>query len=339
MTTAAKPTAVPATMSAIVQDEYGTADLLKLEQIDIPIVGEEEVLVRVHAAGVDRGTWHMMTGKPYLMRVVGFGFSKPKARVRGKDVAGVVVAIGSRANRLAVGDRVFGCKESEGTYAEYVAIEEDALVKKPDDLSYEQAGAMSDSGLTAQKAVYDFAAVKAGQKVLVLGAGGGVGSYAVQMAKACGAIVTGVTSTRKIATVKSIGADYVIDYSKDEITDAGIKYDVILDIGGNRPVRQMRRLLTKRGTLAIIGGEKGGNLIGGIQRQLWASILSMFVRQKMGTFISIANQDDLQALKKRYEQGCFRPVIDKVFPLRDAGDAMRYLEHGGGTGGKITITV
>jgi NADPH:quinone reductase-like Zn-dependent oxidoreductase len=339
MTTEQTTTEIPDSMNAIVQDAYGSADMLKLEQVDGPTIGEDEVLVRVRAAGVDRGVWHMMTGRPYLMRVIGFGFSRPKARVRGLDVAGIVVAVGSKVTRLAVGDEVFGAKESEGTYAEYVAINEDALVKKPADMSFEQAGAMTISGLTAQQAVYKVADVQAEQKVMVLGAGGGVGSFAVQMAKAAGAEVTGVTSTPKMEAVRAMGADHVIDYTKEKITDAGIKYDVILDIGGNRPVSLMRRVLTKKGTLVIIGGERGGNWFGGIHRQLWASMLSMFVGQKLKTFVSMTKQDELQALRKRFEEGSFKPVIDKTYPLSETADAIRYMEQGGSTGGKIVITI
>ncbi|CCQ47727.1 alcohol dehydrogenase GroES-like domain protein [Pseudarthrobacter siccitolerans] len=262
-------------MKAIVQDVYGSADVLELRDIARPGPRDGEVLIRVRAAGVDQGVWHLMAGLPYLIRLFGYGLKKPKVPVRGREVAGVVEAVGGGVTRFAPGDEVFGT--CEGSFAEYACAEEDKAARKPGGLSFEEAAAAPISGVTALQAVRDAGQVTVGQKVLVLGAGGGVGSFAVQLAKAFGADVTGVCSTGKVELVRSLGADAVIDYTTTDIAGAGKLYDVILDTAGNRPLSLLRRLLVPKGTLVIIGGENGGKLTGGFQRSLGAPLASLFL--------------------------------------------------------------
>lgn len=256
-------------MRAIVQDVYGSADQLRLAEVDKPVIAADEVLVRVHAAGVDRGTCHLMRGEPYLMRILGFGFRGPKNRVPGLDVAGTVAAVGGDVSRFKVGDEVFGI--ARGSFAEYAAARQDKLVRKPAGLSFEQAAVVAVSGLAALQGLRA-GRIKAGQKVLIIGASGGVGSYAVQLAKALGATVTGVASTAKAGLVRSIGADHVIDYTREDFADGRQHYDLILDIGGNSRLSRLRRALTPKGTLVIAGGE-GGKWTG-VGRQLRALALS-----------------------------------------------------------------
>jgi NADPH:quinone reductase-like Zn-dependent oxidoreductase len=325
-----------AQMQAIVQDHYGEADVLRLDEIDIPRIGDDEVLVRVGAAGLDRGVWHLMAGVPYPVRLAGYGVRAPKNRVRGREVAGTVEAIGGGVTTVAVGDRVFGV--AEGSFAEYARAAAKKLAPMPANLSFEEAAVSTISALTALQAVRDHGRIEAGQKVLVIGASGGVGTFAVQIAKAFGAEVTGVCSTSKVDLVRSIGADHVIDYTRGDITDGGQRYDVILDIGGNRPLRQLRSALAPRGTLVIVGGETGGRWLGGIDRQLRAIVLSRFIGQKLRTFVSSENADDLRALTDLLEAGAIRPVIDKTIPLRDAAAAVQYMQDGGARG-KIAIQV
>jgi NADPH:quinone reductase-like Zn-dependent oxidoreductase len=325
------------TMQAIVQDEYGEAeDVLRLEDIDRPEVGDGEVLLRVHAASVDRGVWHLMTGLPYPVRLAGYGVRAPKTRVPGVGFGGRVEAIGNAVTTLHVGDEVFGV--GNGTFAEYACAREDKLARKPANLAFEQAAAVSVSALTALQAVRDHGAVQAGQKVLVIGASGGVGTFAVQIAKAFGAEVTGVCSTAKVDMVRSIGADHVVDYTTHDITDGGHRYDVIIDIGGNRPLHQLRRALTRRGTLVITGGETGGRWLGGSDRQVRALMLSPFVGQKLGTFIGSENAADLRVLAELIESGKVTPVIDRTYPLSEVPAAIRYMQDGHARG-KVVINV
>ena len=241
------------TMHAIVQDAYGTVDVLRLASIDRPEIADDEVLLQVHAAGLDRGTWHTMAGRPYLMRIIGFGFRRPKNRVAGLDVAGTVIAVGAAASRFAVGDDVYGI--AKGSFAEYAAALEEKLAIKPANLTFEQAAVVPVSASTALQAL-DAGKVEAGQKVLVLGASGGVGSYAVQLAKALGAEVTGVSSTKKLDLVRSLGADHVLDYTRDDFADGEHQYDLILDVGGNPSLSRLRRALTPNGTAVLVGGRK-----------------------------------------------------------------------------------
>ncbi len=322
-------------MKAIVQDTYGSPDVLELRDIDKPVVGDDDVLVRVHAASVSIGDWHIMTGLPYLIRM-GSGLRGPKARVRGQDVAGRVEAVGKDVTRFQPGDEVFGT--CDGSFAEYARARKDKVAPKPANLTFEQAAAVPTTGSTALQALRDVGRVQPGQKVLIIGAAGGVGSFAVQIAKAFGAHVTGVCSTTKVDLVRSIGADEVIDYTRDDFAETGERYDLILDIAGNRSVSHLRRALAPRGTLVIVGGEGGGRWFGGIDRQLRALVLSPFVGQRLGTFIAKQNGEDLVVLKELIEAGKVTPVIGKTYPLNEVPEAVRYLEEGHARG-KVVITV
>lgn len=323
-------------MQAIVQDRYGTTDVLRPAQTARPEIAENEVLVRVHAAGLDRGTWHMMAGRPYLLRVIGFGFRKPKNHVPGLDVAGTVASIGSAVTKFAVGDRVHGM--SRGSFAEYAAALEEKLAHMPANLTFEQAAVVPISAGTALQALCDAGQVEQGQKVLVLGASGGVGSFAVQLAKALGAEVTGVCSPGKLDLVRSLGADHVIDYTKDDFADGSHHYDLILDIGGNPTLSRLRRALTPTGTAVIVGGEAGGNWTGGFGRSLRAPLLSLFVRQRLTMLASKERGSDLERLAKHLQDGTVTPSIDRTYPLAQVREAMKHLEAGD-VRGKIAITI
>jgi NADPH:quinone reductase-like Zn-dependent oxidoreductase len=290
----------------------------------------------VRAAGLDRGTWHLMTGQPYLMRLMGFGLRRPKNRVSGLDVAGTVVAVGAEVTRFRAGDEVFGI--ARGSFAEYAAAREDKLAHKPANLSFEQAAVVPISGSTALQALRDAGRVEAGQKVLVIGASGGVGTYAVQLAKAFGARVTGVCSTAKVDLVRSIGADDVIDYTRQDFADGSQHYDLILDIGGNSRLSRLRRALTPTGTLVIVGGEEGGKLTGGFGRSLRAPMRSLFVRQRLTMLVSKEHHTYLEALRPLIEAGQVTPAVDKTYPLAEVAAAMRRLEAGHARG-KIAITI
>jgi len=323
-------------MKAIVQDTYGSPDVLQLREIDKPVVGEDEVLVRVQAAGVDQGVWHSVAGLPYLFRIAGIGVRAPKNPVPGLDVAGRVEAVGGNVTLFQPGDDVFGtCR---GSFAEYASARADRLGPKPAKLSFEQAAAVPTSGATALQAVRDKGKVRAGQRVLVIGAGGGVGTFAVQLAKAFGAEVAGVCSTTKMELVRSIGADRVIDYTREDFADGRNRYDVILDIAGNRSLSHLRRALAPEGRLVIVGGEGGGKWFGGIDRQLRAQVVSLFVRQKLGTLIATARKEDLEELRGLVEAGRVTPVVDRTFPLSEVPEAIRYLRDGHARG-KVVITV
>jgi NADPH:quinone reductase-like Zn-dependent oxidoreductase len=299
-------------MKAVVQDRYGSADVLELREIDKPVVGEDDVLVRVHAAGVDQGVWHLMAGLPYVIRLAGFGLRAPKNPVRGYDAAGRVESVGEKVTRFRPGDEVFGtCR---GSFAEYARARADWLAPKPANLSFAQAAAVPVSGYAALQAVRDHGKVRPGQRVLITGAGGGVGTFAVQLAKAYGAEVTGVANTTKTDLVRAIGADHVIDYTREDFTDGRNRYDVILDIAGNRSLSHLRRALAAEGTLVIVGGEGGGRWLGGNDRQLRALVLSPFVRQKLGTFVSKERKEDLETLRELLEAGKITSVVDRTFP-------------------------
>jgi NADPH:quinone reductase-like Zn-dependent oxidoreductase len=323
-------------MKAIVQDKYGSPDVLALEDIDKPEIGDGDVLVVVLAASAHIGDWHFMTGLPYLFRIAGSGLRAPRTRVRGTDVAGRVEAIGKDVTRFQAGDEVFGI--CDGAFAEYATARSDRMAPKPANLTVEQAATVPTSGCTALQAVRNKGKVVPGQKVLIIGAAGGVGSFAVQIAKAFGAHVTGVCSTTKVDLVRSIGADDVIDYTRDDFAETGERYDVVLDIAGNRSVSHLRRALGPRGTLVIVGGEGGGRWFGGIDRQLRASMLSPFVSQKLGTFVAKANGEDLVVLKELIEAGKVTPVIDKAYPLSEVPEAIRHLKEGHARG-KVVITM
>jgi NADPH:quinone reductase-like Zn-dependent oxidoreductase len=325
-------------MKAIVQDVYGSADVLRLEDIDTPVAGDGDVLVQVYAAGVDSGVWHLMTGKPYLLRLFGFGLRKPKLRVRGRDLAGIVSAVGKNVTRFQPGDEVFGTSLS-GTFAEYALAGEARLELKPRNLSFEEAASVPVSASAALHSLRDAGKVQEGQEVLIIGAGGGFGSYAVQFAKAYGANVTGVCSTGKVELVRSIGADHVIDYTREDFADGNRRYDLILEIAGNNtPLSRLRRALTPKGTLVLGGGEGGGQIFGGVGRQLRALVLSVFVGQTIRALMSAESTKDLQDLREFIEAGKITPVIGKSFSLVDAPEAIRQLRDGQAHG-KLVITV
>jgi NADPH:quinone reductase-like Zn-dependent oxidoreductase len=323
-------------VKAIIQDVYGSPDVLHLADIDKPLPGDDDLLVRVHAAAVDPGVWHLMTGRPYLMRIMGFGFRAPKNRVRGMDVAGRVEAVGGNVTRFQPGDEVFGT--CDGSFAEYACGRADRFAPKPANLTFEQAAAVPVSACTALQGLRDKARVQPGQKVLIVGAAGGVGTFAVQLAKAFGAEVTGVCSTTKADLVRSIGADNVIDYTRDDFADGTHHYDLVLDTAGNRRLSQLRRALTPGGTLVIIGGEGEGRWFGGADRQLRALMLSPFVGQKLYGLFSTQRTADLQFLAELIEAGKVTPIIDRTYPLGEVSDAIRYLE-GSHARGKVVITV
>jgi NADPH:quinone reductase-like Zn-dependent oxidoreductase len=331
-------TAGAETMKAIVQDDYGTApeDVLRLAEIARPTIGDDEVLVRVRAASVDRGTWHVMAGLPYPIRLAGFGLRTPKGLNPGRSVAGTVESVGKGVTGLTPGDEVYGT--CDGSFAEYSRARASRLASKPANLSFEQAAAVPISGLTALQAVRDQAQVQAGHKVLIIGASGGVGTFAVQIAKAYGAEVTGVCSTAKMDLVRAVGADHVIDYTRDDFADGEHHYDAILDIGGNRRLSHLRRALTPRGRLVITGGETDGRWLGGTDRQLRAILLSPLVSQKLGTFISSENSGDLMVLRDLIESGKIIPAIDRTYPLSEVPAAIQYLIEGHARG-KLVITV
>lgn len=322
-------------MQAIVQTAYGTADRLQLGTQGRPTAGKGEVLIRVEAAGLDRGTWHLMAGKPYLLRLA-LGFKGPSNPVPGLDVAGTVVELGAGVTRFKVGDQVFGL--SKGSFAEYACAREDKLARKPSSLSFEQAAVVGVSGLTALQALRDAGRVQPGQRVLIIGASGGVGSYAVQLAKALGAEVTGVCSTAKLERVRQLGAGRVIDYTKEDFATGGERYDLILDIAGNSPLARLRQVLTPTGTIVFVGGEGGGAILGGLERQLGAVLRSLFTRQRFVMKPPNENAADLEVLAQFAEAGKFTPAIDSRWPLAQVPEAMRHLVEGK-VAGKLAITV
>jgi NADPH:quinone reductase-like Zn-dependent oxidoreductase len=323
-------------MKAIVQDRYGSADVLEFRDIEDPVVGGDDVLVRVHAAGCGPDVWHLMTGQPYFVRLMP-GFHKMRAGVRGRDVAGTVEAIGANVTGFRPGDEVMGI--AEGSFAELAIARPDKLVAKPARLTFEQAAALPISGLTALQAIRDVGEVQAGQKVLVAGAGGGVGTLTVQVAKAFGAQVTGVCSTSKVDLVRSIGADDVIDYTREDFADGSRHWDLIVETAGRRSLSDLRRALTPKGTLAIVGGEGGGKWTGGFFQQIFrAPLLSLFVRQRLRPVVSTEGQEDLLALKELVESDDVTPVVGRTYPLLEAPEAIRHLAEGHAAG-KIVITV
>jgi NADPH:quinone reductase-like Zn-dependent oxidoreductase len=323
------------TMRAVVQDAYGSADVLHVTRIARPTVGDREVLVRVRAAGLDRGTWHLMTGRPYVQRPI-TGFRRPKQPVAGRDVAGTVVEVGSSVTRFAAGDEVFGI--APGSFAEYAVAREDKLVRKPASTTFEQAAVVPISGLTALRAVCDVGRVEAGQQVLIIGASGGVGTYAVQLAKAFGAEVTAVCSAAKFDLVRSLGADHVIDYTRDDFADGTHHYDLIIDIAGNPTLARLRRALTATGAAVLVGGEEGGSFSGGMNRQFRALVVSPFVRQRLAMVMPTERGSDIERLAELIAAGKLTPSIDRSYPLELAAEAMRRLEAGE-VRGKIAITL
>ena len=345
-TDSAAATAGVQTMKAIVQDEYGDAPeaVLRLADVARPTIGDDEILVRVRAASVDRGTWHMMTGLPYPLRAAGFGLRRSKAPNPGRCVAGTVESVGKDVTEFKPGDEVYGTcgpplkAGSYGSFAEYVRALAGRLALKPANLSFEQAAAVPVSGVTALQAVRDRAHVQSGQKVLIIGASGGVGTFAVQIAKAFGAEVTGVCSTAKLDLVGSLGADHVLDYTRDDFADGEHHYDTIIDIGGNSPLSRLRRALTPKGTLVIVGGETDGRWLGGMDRLFGAKLLSPLVGQKLGMLTVSENAEDLAVLRDLLESGKIAPAIDRTYPLSETPAAIRYVQEGHARG-KVVITV
>jgi NADPH:quinone reductase-like Zn-dependent oxidoreductase len=324
-------------MKAIGQDRYGTADVLEFRDIEVPAVGDDDVLVRVRAAGCGPDVWHFMAGMPYIARA-SIGLRGPKVPVRGWDVAGTVEAVGANVTRFAPGDEVMGTAE-QGSFAELASTPADKLVVKPASLTFEEAAALPISGVTALRAVRDEGRVRAGQRVLVIGASGGVGSLAVQIAKGFGATVTGVCSTGKADLVRSLGADEVIDYTREDFTDGAGRWDLIVDTAGRRSLSTLRRALTEKGTLVIVGGDGGGRWTGGFFRGvLRAPLVSLFVGQRLRGLATKVEQDDLVTLTQLVEAGTLAPIIDRTYPLIEAPDAITYLAQGHAAG-KIVITV
>jgi NADPH:quinone reductase-like Zn-dependent oxidoreductase len=322
-------------MKAIVQDEYGAPeDVFKLQETDKPTVGDGEVLVRVHAAPVSGDDWHLRRGLPYVARFV-TGLRKPRNRVPGLELAGTVEAVGKDVTTLQPGDEVFGW--CDGSFAEYASVPEGQLVLKPANLTLEEAAAVPISGFTALQALRDRAQIQPGQKVLITGASGGVGTYAVQIAKSCGAEVTGVCSTAKMDLVRSIGADHVIDYTEEGFAEGGDGYDVLLDIYGNPSLSDCRRALKPRGTLVFIGGT-GGRWFMGADRWLRGLLLAPFLRLKVRLLVHKDRQEDLVTLKELIEAGEVTPVLDKTYPLAKASEAVRLVAEGRARG-QIVITV
>jgi NADPH:quinone reductase-like Zn-dependent oxidoreductase len=311
-------------MRAIVQGAYGSTDVLEFRELDRPLPGDDEVLVRVHAAGVGPDVWHLMAGVPYMVRLA-VGLRRPRRPVPGWDGAGRVEAVGAKVTRFMPGDEVFG--SCEGSFAEYARAKADKLAPKPANLAFEQAAAVPVSGVTALQALRDKGRVRTGERVLVIGASGGVGTLAVQVAAAYGAQVVGVCGPAGAELVRSLGATDVIDYTREEIADRPGRYDVIVDCAGNRPLSVLRRVLAPRGRLVIVGGEGGGRWIG-LGRQLRAAVLSPFLRQRLGTLIAVTRHADLVVLKELAEQGRLTPVVDHTFPLADAAAAVRHLKQG-----------
>jgi NADPH:quinone reductase-like Zn-dependent oxidoreductase len=321
-------------MKAIVQMRYGSPEVLQLKDVDRPVVKDDEVLVRVRAAAVNIGDWHLLRGRPYAMRMA-FGLLKPRREIPGLDMAGQVEAIGMNVAQFRPGDEVFGwCK---GAFAEYACAAENELLPKPANLTLEQSAAVGDSALTALAAVRDQGRVQPGDRVLINGASGGVGTFAVQIAKSFGANVTGVSSTGNVEMVRSIGADQVIDYTNEDFTQTGQRYDVMLDLVGNRSLSDCRRTLVPRGTYVVVGVRDMGRWIG-LGRQFKALLLSPFVRQRMRVFVVKHNREDLAVLKDLVETGKVAPVIDRRYALSDVAEALRYQGEGHAQG-KIVIAV
>ncbi|MGI8828972.1 MAG: NAD(P)-dependent alcohol dehydrogenase [Candidatus Limnocylindria bacterium] len=309
-------------MKAIVYRTYGSPDVLKLQEVDKPMPGDGDVLVRVQAASVNPLDWHLLRGLPYIVRPTA-GWRKPKRNIPGVDVAGVVEAVGRNVTRLKPGDEVFG--EKSRACAEYVCGSEKLFVRKPVNLTPEQAAAVPVGAITALQALREKGGIQAGQTVLINGASGGVGTFAVQLAKHFGAEVTGVCSTRNVDLVRSIGADHVIDYTDEDFTRSGQRYDLVIDNVGNRSLLALRRALSPTGTLVLVGASKG-NWIAPIARILAARQLSRFGNQKLVGMLTDISREDLEYVTELIEAGKVTPVIDRTYPLREVPDAIRYLE-------------
>jgi len=322
-------------LKAITYHRYGSPDVLDFEEVDEPVAKDDEVLIRVRAASVNPRDWHFMRGLPYIMRPIGLRI--PKDGGFGSDVAGQVEAVGKAVTRFRPGDEVFAHVLSGG-FAEYTCVSEDVLGLKPANLTFEQAAAVPLAALTALQGLRDHGQIQAGQKVLIIGASGGVGTFAVQLGKSFGADVTGLCRTRNLDLVRSIGADHVIDYTKEDFTQSGQKYDLIFQLAGTRSPSDCRRALTSKGKLILSSGESDGRWIGPLDRIIKAVVLSPFVSQRLGPFEAKRSKEDLQVLKELIESGKVSPVIDRTYPLSETAEAVRYLEEGHARG-KVVITV
>jgi NADPH:quinone reductase-like Zn-dependent oxidoreductase len=323
-------------MRAIVQDTYGSADVLRLSDVPRPVIRDDEVLVKVVAAGVDRGAWHFMTGEPRLMRILGFGFRAPKISVPGTNIAGVVEAVGRNVAGFDVGDEVYGT--SRGAWAEYARASADKIAAKPAVLTFEEAAVVPYAAFAAWQAVHDHGRVELGQQVLVVGVTGAVGSFAAQFAKAAGAEVTGVCSARSVSLARSLGVDHVVDYTREDFANGSRRFDLIIDVFGRSPLSRIRNVLTRHGRLVIVGGEGGDRWTGGLQRQLAATLISPLVSQKLGAFVVKENTQYLELVNQLIDAERARPIMDRTYPLAEAAEAVRLLESGQSQG-RIAITI
>jgi NADPH:quinone reductase-like Zn-dependent oxidoreductase len=323
-------------MKAIAQDRYGSPEILELREMDKPTPKDDEVLVRVQGAAVNAADWHYMRGVPYVARLMGLGVLRPKNRIRGLDFAGTVEAVGQNVTQLQPGDEVYG--ERVGAFAEYICAPGGVVAPKPANLTFEHAAAVPLAANTALQGLRDRGGIRPGQKVLIYGASGGVGTFAVQLAKFFGAEVTGVCSTRKVDMVRSIGADHVIDHTQEDFTRSGQRYDLIFDGVGNRSLSDCRRALTEKGTLVMSGGEGGGRWLGPVGVLINALVRSRFMRHRVRPLMAAQKKDNLLFLKELIETGRVRPVIHRAYPLREVPDAIRYVEEGHPLD-KVVITV
>ncbi len=328
-------------MKAIAHDTYGSVDVLEMRDVEQPVPGDHDVVVAVAAASVNPYDWHLVSGAPLIARLagrsLGFGFRGPGNRVRGWDAAGTVAAIGRDVTGLQPGDEVFGWCDQDGAFAEYVRSGGGTFVAKPANLSFEQSAAVPLAGLTALQALRDEGRVEPGQHVLINGASGGIGTFAVQLAKAFGAEVTGVCSTGNLDLVRSLGADHVVDYTTGDFTRNGVRYDLMVDSAVSRTLAECRRALTPEGTYVVFG-DSGGHWVGGFRRVLQMRLAAPFVRQEMRSFVTAARGEDLIFLRELIEAGTITPVIDRTYPLAETPAALAYLEHGHARG-KVVITV
>src|SRR5215211_1469280 len=326
-------------MKAVVNHQYGSPDVLELTEVEKPTPEDDEVLLKVHAASVNPADWHFLRGEPYIARLQ-LGLGKPKDTVLGCDVAGHIEAVGRNVTMLQPGNEVFGSPfmHGFGAFAEWVCVSEDLLAPKPATLSFEQAAAVPLAASTALQGLRDHGRIEPGHKVLIIGASGGVGAFAVQIAKSFDAEVSGVCSTRNVDMVRSLGADHVIDYTQEDFTQSGQKYDLIFQLAGTRSPSECRRALTSKGTLVLSSGESDGRWIGPVDRIIKALVLSAFVSEKMASFTVKPNKEDLQLLKQFIEDGTLTAVIDRTYPLAQVPEAIGYLDKGHARG-KVVITV
>jgi NADPH:quinone reductase-like Zn-dependent oxidoreductase len=323
-------------MKAITYHRYGSPEVLELQEVDEPALRDDEVLVRVRAASANPRDWHFMRGLPAFMRLQ-FGLRRPRHSGLGSDIAGQVEAVGADVTRFRPDDEVYA-DVVMGGFAELAAVPEALLAPKPANLTFEQAAAVPLAALTALQGLRDHGRVQPGQKVLVIGAGGGVGTFAVQLAKWLGAELTGVCSTRNVELVRSLGADHVVDYTREDVTRGGRRYDLVVQLAGTQSPSELRRVLTPRGTLLLSSGESDGRLIGPVDRIIKALLLAPFVRQRLVPFEAKRSGDDLRVVKELIEAGTVTPVIDRTYPLSDVPEAIRYLEEGHARG-KVVISL